>query len=128
MDQRTPPDDTPHRLALWRLVKVAQDVITADGPDADLARKWHEMPDLIEAVGAAASFARTQERGQMREAWPLLAQACNTTLRHIFMSTGTLADRDTASRWQSIVGALYPLVHADWQAWRDERAPKLGGV
>ncbi|WP_341989800.1 hypothetical protein [Azorhizobium sp. AG788] len=119
-------DSTTHRGTLFQLVKIAQAVLGADGRTPDLARLREDMPALRIAICDAAAFARRENHSQGRAAWPMLAQACNVTLHHIAADDGTAPVRETVTRWKTIVGALFPLVAADWQAWRDATAPKLG--
>ncbi|WP_156921939.1 hypothetical protein [Azorhizobium doebereinerae] len=128
MTQAAPshPDDTGHRLALYRLVRIARAVLAADGATEDLARMRRECAALHPAIIGAMEFAERSDRAAGVEAWSLLVQACRAALRHIEDGSGDAASRAAVASWKAIVGVIFPIVDADWQAWRDTVAPKLG--
>ncbi len=121
------PDDTAHRTALYRLVRISRAIMAADGCTEDLARMARECAALHPAIISAMEFAERSGRPCGVEAWSLLVQACRTALRHIGDDTGHDASRAAITTWKAIVGAIFPAVDADWRAWRDAVAPKLGG-
>lgn len=121
------PDNIAHRTTLYRLVRISRAIMAADGCTEDLARMARECAALHPAIISAMEFAERSGRPCGVDAWSLLVQACRTALRHIGDDTGHDASRAAITTWKAIVGAIFPAVDADWRAWRDAVAPKLGG-